>query len=126
MDGFFQGLGHLINSAFGFAMLWAAMVAFFFWLASRFNPFQEKWREWEGSIITAIKLAEKQIPDGTPSGGLAKLDHALQFVLDAYAQANSGKEASAALVEQFKQAIQIKHAELDRWGGLSRHGGSRS
>ena len=96
------------------------MVGLFMWLASKFNPFQEKWKAWEGSIITGIKLAEKEIPDDTPNAGLAKLDAALRFVLKAYADANNGKQPSAKLVEEIKQGIQIKHSDLDRFGGLSK------
>ena len=114
-----ETLDTVLNSAFGLAVAWAILIGLFFWLSSRFNPFQEKWREWEGSIVTAIKLAEKEIPDDVPNGGLAKLDAALRFVLKAYAEANGGKEPPARLVEQIRQGIQIKHAELDRFGGLS-------
>lgn len=106
--------------SFGFAVVWAALVGLFMWLTSRFNPFQEKWKAWEGSIITGIKLAEKQIPDDTPNAGLARLDAALRFVLSAYAEANNGKQPPAKLVEQIRQGIQITHSELDRWGGLSK------
>ena len=116
----FEAINAFFNSGVGFAITWVAVVGFFIWLASKFNPFEEKWRQWEGSIITAIKLAEKQIPDDTPDAGLAKLDAALRFVLKAYAEANNGKEAPAKLVEQIKQGIQIKHADLDRFGGLSK------
>ena len=122
MDGnaILNGVWTFLNSGIGFAIIWAAMVGFFIFLASRFNPWQEKWKQYEGSIITGIKLAEKQIPDDTPNAGLAKLDAALRFVLNAYAEANNGKQPSAALVEQIKQGIQIKHSELDRYGGLSK------
>jgi len=120
MDGnaILNGVWTFLNSGIGFAIIWAAMVGFFIFLASKFNPLQEKWKQYEGSIITGIKLAEKQIPDDTPNSGLAKLDSALRFVLNAYAEANNGKKPSDALVEQIKQGIQIKHSELDRWGGL--------
>jgi len=120
MDGnaILSGIWAFLNSGIGFAIIWAAMVGFFIFLASKFNPLQEKWKQYEGSIITGIKLAEKQIPDDTPNSGLAKLDSALRFVLNAYAEANNGKKPSDALVEQIKQGIQIKHSELDRWGGL--------
>lgn len=122
MDGnaILNGVWTFLNSGIGFAIIWAAMVGFFIFLASRFNPWQEKWKQYEGSIITGIKLAEKQIPDDTPNAGLAKLDAALRFVLNAYAEANNGKQPSAALVEQIKQGIQVKHSELDRFGGLSK------
>jgi hypothetical protein len=115
-----KGLWTFLNSGPGYALIWAGMVGFFIFLYSRFNPFQEKWKEWEGSIITGIKLAEKQIPDDTPNGGLAKLDAALRFVLNAYAEANNGQSPSAKIIEQIKQGIQIKHNELDRLGGLSK------
>ena len=120
MDGntILSGIWTFLNSGIGVAIVWAALVGFFLFLASKFNPLQEKWKQYEGSIITGIKLAEKQIPDDTPNSGLAKLDSALRFVLNAYAEANNGKKPSDALVEQIKQGIQIKHSELDRWGGL--------
>ncbi len=115
-----EGAGKFLNSGIGFAMVWAGMVGLFMWLASKFNPFQEKWKAWEGSIITGIKLAEKEIPNDTPNAGLAKLDAALRFVLKAYADANNGKQPPAKLVEEIKQGIQIKHSDLDRFGGLSK------
>ena len=54
------------------------------------------------------------------NSGLAKLDAALRFVLNAYAEANNGKQPSAKEIEQIRQGIQIKHADLDRFGGLSK------
>ena len=120
INAIFEAVSGFFNSSFGFAVVWAAMVGFFLFLASKLNPFQEAWKKYEGSIITGIKLAEKQIPDDVPNAGLAKLDAALRFVLKAYAEANGGKQPSAKLVEQIKQGIQIKHSELDRWGGLSK------
>jgi hypothetical protein len=119
-NGLIEGAGKFLNSGIGFALVWAGMVGLFMWLASRFNPFQEKWKAWEGSILTGIKLAEKEIPDDTPNSGLAKLDAALRFVLKAYADANNGKQPPAKLVEEIKQGIQIKHSDLDRFGGLSK------
>jgi len=119
-NGLIESAGKFLNSGIGFALVWAGMVGVFMWLASKFNPFQEKWKAWEGSIITGIKLAEKEIPDDTPNAGLAKLDAALRFVLKAYADANNGKQPSAKLVEEIKQGIQIKHSDLDRFGGLSK------
>jgi len=119
-NGLIEGAGKFLNSGIGFALVWAGMVGLFMWLASKFNPFQEKWKAWEGSIITGIKLAEKEIPDDTPNSGLAKLDAALRFVLNAYADANNGKQPPAKLVEEIKQGIQIKHSDLDHFGGLSK------
>ncbi len=122
MDGntILNGIWMFLNSSIGFAVIWAAIVGVFIFLASRLNPWQEKWKLYEGSIITGIKLAEKQIPDDTPNKGLARLDAALRFVLKAYAEANNGKQPPNSLIEQIKQGIQITHAELDRYGGLNK------
>ena len=59
MDGstIINGIWTFLNSGIGFAVIWAAMIGFFMFLASRFNPFQEKWKKYEGSIITGIRLA---------------------------------------------------------------------
>ncbi len=120
VNAILEALGQFFNSGVGFALIWAVMVGFFIFLASRFNPLQEKWKKYEGSIITGIRLAEKQIPDDTPNAGLAKLDAAMRFVLKAYAEANNGKEPPAKEVEAIRQGIQIKHSDLDRFGGLSK------
>ena len=117
-----NGLWNLLNSPFGFAVIWAAVIGVFIFLAGKYNPFQEAWKKYEGSIITGIKLAEKQIADDTPNAGLAKLDAALRFVLAAYGEANGGKQPSAKLIEQIRQGIQIKHSQFDRFGGLSKKG----
>ena len=118
LNGIFQALVQLMNTSFGFSIVWAVMVALIFWWMCALNPFNEEWKQWEGSIITGIKLAEKQIPDDTPHAGLAKLDAALRFVLEAYAHANGGKTPPQKLLEQIRQGIQIKHADLDRNGEL--------
>jgi hypothetical protein len=120
VNAIIEAITGFFNSSFGFAVAWAAVVGFFIFLASKYNPLQEAWKKYEGSIITGIKLAEKQVPDDTPNAGLAKLDAALRFVLKAYAEANKGKQPPAKLVEEIKQGIQVKHSDLDRFGGLSK------
>jgi len=124
VNAIIEAITGFFNSSFGFAVVWAGMVGFFIFLASKYNPLQEAWKKYEGSIITGIKLAEKQVPDDTPNAGLAKLDAALRFVLKAYAEANKGKQPPAKLVEEIKQGIQIKHSDLDRFGGLSKSKGT--
>ena len=120
VNAIIEAITGFFNSTFGFAVVWAGMVGFFIFLASKYNPLQQAWKKYEGSIITGIKLAEKQVPDDTPNAGLAKLDAALRFVLKAYAEANKGKQPPAKLIEEIKQGIQIKHSDLDRFGGLSK------
>ncbi len=120
IDTIFDAIGKFFNTPFGFTLVWAAVMGIFVFLSSRHNPFVETWKKYEGSIITGIRLAERQLPDDSPNKGLAKLDAALRFVLKAYAEANNGKQPSAKIIESIRQGIQVKHSELDRFGGLSK------
>jgi hypothetical protein len=113
-------LSAIFNSVFGFMLATVAVFAIVFWLLNKLDPFQERWRQWEGSIITAIKLAEKQVPKDAPHAGATKLNTALDYVLQDYALANGGKRPSRKLARQLRQAIQTKHSDLDRFGGLSK------
>ncbi len=116
----FDGFWAFVNSPIGFTLAWMILIAFFFFLSSRFNPFQELWKRYEGSIITAIKLAEKQIPDDTHNAGLARLDRALQLVIQPYKDAHNGHVPSDRVIEQLKEGIQLKHHELDSHGELKK------
>ncbi len=54
------------------------------WLASKDG---EKFKQYEGYAITAIKAAEKAIPDGVENKGLSRADFALKTFLLAYQKA---------------------------------------
>jgi hypothetical protein len=108
------------NSVFGFLLGMASVFVLVFWTLGKIDPFNEKWRQWEGSIITAIKRAEKKVPSETPHAGATKLNTALDHVLKDYADANGGKKPAKRLRQQLRQGIQTKHAELDRFGELSK------
>lgn len=118
MDLILTGLWTFLNSPFGFVLIWIVALALTFLFLNKLSPLHKAWEKYEGAIITAIKLAEKAIPDGTPNAGLRRLDEALQFVLKAYAEQHNGKFPSADLVRELKEGIQIKHAELERLGNL--------
>jgi hypothetical protein len=120
MTEIFTAIAAFFNSAIGFAILWAAIVGAFTWFASKYNPFVEAWRKYEGSIITAVRFAEQSIPSDTENKGLAKLDWALQYVIKAYEDANNGKSPSENLINAFREGIQLKHDQLDRFGSLGK------
>lgn len=89
----------------------------FLWLLNRLYTAKPSWSKYEGAIISGIKFAEKQVPDGTPSKGLARLDSALKYVLKVHEEA-SGKRASAKVVADIKEGIQITHDKLQAGGTL--------
>ncbi|MBM4019874.1 MAG: hypothetical protein FJ288_16390 [Planctomycetes bacterium] len=95
----------------------AAAAGLMLWLLNRLYAARPAWRSYEGTIISAVKLAEKQIPDSTPSAGLARLDAALRLVLAAYEQAN-GRRASPQVAADLKEGIQLTHARLEAEGAL--------
>ncbi len=74
-----------------------------------------EWKKYEGSIISAIKAAEKAIPDNSANKSVARLDFALKYVLKVHNMANP----STALVSDLTNAIQVKHAELEAAGNLT-------
>jgi hypothetical protein len=102
-----------VNSPAGIAVAAGLML----WLFNRLYAARPEWQKYEGAIISAVKFAEKEIPDGAPSKGLARLDAALRYVLRAYEEA-TGRQASAQVSADLKEGIQITHARLEAEGAL--------
>ena len=69
------------------------------------------WRKFEGTIITAIRLAEKNISDDTANKSLARLDDALEYVIGVYETVEK-KRATAKTQAALREAIAIKHDEM--------------
>lgn len=113
-----DALWSALESSIAFAIIWIATFCLVYLFINKLSPLHAKWQKYEGTIITAIKLAEKAIPNDTPRAGLQRLDAALQFVLKAYAEQNAGESPPTSLVRDLKEGIQIKHAELERLGNL--------
>lgn len=97
-----------LNSPLGITTIAGALVAALNALYAR----KPAWAAYEGSIIAGIKYAEKMIPDGTENKGLARLDCAAKYVLAIYAQREESTP-SAAQQAALREAIQIKHVELE-------------
>jgi hypothetical protein len=81
-----------------------------------------RWKRWEGSIVTGIKLAEKEVPSTVHNAGLARLDRAMAYVTQAYREMHHGRRPSKRLLAQLRQGIQLKHDELERYGALRKRG----
>lgn len=103
------------------ALLWGAVnspigitfvASVFLWMLNKVYTKKPLWRQYEGAIISAVKFAEKQIPNDSPNKNLARLNAALEFVLKVYEDAN-GKKASPAVTAEFKSAIGLVHNELE-------------
>jgi hypothetical protein len=79
----------------------------------------EKFLKYEGYAITAIKAAEKAIPDDTPNKGLNRLDFALRMFLTKYQQA-TGKKPSEAEVSKIESWISQIHSVVEASGVLGK------
>ena len=102
-----------LNSPAGIALA----AGIFLWLLNRLYAAKPAWKQFEGSIIAAVKFAEKQIPDDVPNKGLARLDAALKYMVQVY-EATTGQAATPQVQADLKEGIQITHAELEAAGTL--------
>lgn len=89
------------------------------WLLNRMYTRKPTWVRYEGTIIAAIKAAEKAIPDEVENKSLLRLNNALQYVLDLYAKIE-GKRADEATQAELAEGIQIIHAKLEAAGNLDK------
>ncbi|MBN2585008.1 MAG: hypothetical protein JXL80_18245 [Planctomycetes bacterium] len=103
----------VVNSPVGIA----AVAGLVLYILNRVYAAKPALQQYEGAIISAVKLAEKEIPDDTPNKGLARLNCALQYVLKVY-QETEGKRASQKVAAELKDGIQVAHAELEAAGNL--------
>ena len=104
-----------MNSPAAIAVLAAGLL----WLLNRLYAARPTWQAFEGSIIAAVKWAEKEIPDETPNKALNRLNAALNYVVKVYEEAR-GKPADTKTKAELREGIQIVHAELEAAGNLTR------
>jgi len=69
------------------------------------------WQKYEGTIIAAVKAAEKAIPDTAENKAMKRLDKALAYVLKVY-EAQNGT-ASSEVKQELKEGIQLVHNQLE-------------
>jgi len=95
----------------------AAIAGIVLYLLNRLYAAKPTWAQYEGAIISAVRFAEKEIPDDVSNKGMARLDQALKYVLAVFEQVN-GRRATETEAASLKEGIQIVHNELDTEGVL--------
>lgn len=90
----------------------ATIAAVAVYLLNQLYAKKPEWKKYEGTVISAIKAAEKAIPDGSSNTATARLDYALKYVLKVYEETTK-KEASISVAADFRNGIQLTHAELE-------------
>jgi hypothetical protein len=95
------------------------MASVFLYALNRLYAAKPAWAAYEGSIIAAIKFAEKAIPDKSANKSVERLDEALKYVVKVYEE-KTGKEVSDKVEAELKEGIQIVHNKLEVDGILKR------
>jgi len=98
----------------------AAIVAFAgvcLWLLNRLYSKKPLWQQFEGTIIEAVRFAEKAVPDDAENKAVRRLDQALQYVLKIY-EGMKSRPATDVEVDEIKEGIRLIHNELDTDGVL--------
>lgn len=103
----------------GSEWFWAAVVTVAVrWLAGWWlTATGQKWLRYEGWVVTAVKAAEKAIPDDVANKGLQRLNFALVTFLKKYKEA-TGKTPDDEALAEIEGLIGVVHAELEAGGGL--------
>lgn len=103
----------LVNSPVGITV----MAGIVLWILNRIYAAKPTWAKYEGAIISAVRFAEKQIPDDSASPGVNRLDRALQQVLMVFAAVEK-RRATEAEEQSLVEGIQVIHNDLDAEGVL--------
>ena len=114
-NGIWQVTWDVINSPAVIALLAGGLL----WLLNKLYAAKPAWQAFEGTIIAAVKWAEKEIPDDTPNKALNRLNAALNYVVKVYEESR-GKPADAKVKAELREGIQIVHAELEASGNLDK------
>jgi hypothetical protein len=87
------------------------------WAVAKLFTAKPAWKKYEGLLITAVKAAEKIIPDGSTNVSLARADAALRVFADRYEVAY-GKLPTDAIITVARLALPIVHDQIEAEGTL--------
>lgn len=93
------------------------IVTGFAWLIAKLFTAKPEWIKYEGFMISAVKFAEKEIPDGTINAGLARADAALKAFIAAYERQYKA-HPTQKLVDAVKLNMPLIHQMLESEGAL--------
>ena len=104
MENFIDGLWTFANSPVGLTIIGAVAA----WILGQIYLKKPQWKKYEGTIIAAIKFAERSIPDSHHNKSVARLDKALKYVLE-----HINRKPTNKLETDLKEGIQIIKEKID-------------
>lgn len=109
MENLLETMWAVINSPAGIT----AMASMVLWGLNRLYASHPAWVKYEGSIIEAVKFAEKSIPDDVENKGLRRFDIALQYVLKVFREVEK-RDPKEQEKHELAQGISIVHSDLEK------------
>lgn len=103
-----ETLWAVLNSPAGITVMASALL----WMLNKIYAAKPLWQQYEGALISAVKFAEKAIPDDTPNKSVARLDTALRYFLQVY-ESSQGRKATEKEISDLTNGLQIVHAKLE-------------
>ena len=83
------------------------------WVYSR----KPLWEQYEGAIISGVKMAEKAIPDDTENKSVRRVDEALKYILEVY-ECVKNRKATQKEKALFVEGIARIHEGMEKDGRL--------
>jgi hypothetical protein len=97
-----------LNSGIGITAIAVVIV----WILSKSAKAQTLWKTYEGDVIAGVRYAEKLTENGVPASGKAKLNAALQYVINVI-EASENRRLTDSEQQNLLQGIQVTHNALD-------------
>ena len=108
-----ESIWNLLNSPAAIT----AIAGIILWLLNRLYAKKPLWAQFEGTLIEAVRFAEKAVPDDAENKAVQRLDQALKYVLKIY-EGMKSRPATVAEINEIKDGIRLVHNELDIEGAL--------
>ena len=98
----------MLNSPLGITVV-VSIVA---WVLNKIYAKKPTWKKYSGTIISAIKYAEKIISDDTLNPSMRKLDIALKYAIQIIEHAEK-RSLSDKELNELKDAISLIHNDIE-------------
>ena len=98
----------MLNSPLGITVV-VSIVA---WWLNKVYIKKPTWKKYSGTIVSAIKYAEKIVSDDTPNPSMRKLDIALKYAIQIIEQAEKRLLSNEELNE-LRDAISLIHNDIE-------------
>lgn len=115
MESALEMIWTLLNSPLAITVVGGLIL----WGLNRLYGTKPLWQKYEGAVISGIKMAEKQIPDGHSNTAVARLDAALKYVVRVFEEVNKRRASNEEVIE-LRDGIQRKYADLEAAGNLTK------